>query len=146
MADLKKMFLDFARENGLETEAYEGPEGTGVMRIRFSGQHGIFLGSAVFGEESLFVFLVSMGLQVEKPDRFCLLEKLTSVNQRLKLGGFYIDEATGILGYRLTHYILAEDEENRSLLTSLTLYAGRVAEKYYPEFEAVLSGKNSGRG
>lgn len=139
MADLKKMFLDFARENGLETEAYEGPEGTAVMRIRFSGQHGVFLGSAVFGEEDLFVFLVSMKLQVEKSDRARLLEKLTSVNQRLKLGGFYIDEATGVLGYRLTHYILAEDEENRTLLASLTLYAGRAAEKYYPEFKEILS-------
>lgn len=134
MTDIREMFLDFTREQGLETEVLNGTEGAQIARIRFSTQQGVFVGSAVFGEEALFVFLVSMRISVEDSQRTELLERISSINQRLKLGGFYIDDATGILGYRLTHYILGDDRESRSLLASLTVYAGRVAERYYPEF------------
>lgn len=139
MADIKEMFLDFTRENGLETEVLSGAEGTRIARIRFSGEQGVFVGSAIFGEEELFVFLVSMRIQVDGCHRTAFLERISSINQRLKLGGFYIDDATGILGYRLTHYILADSPESRSFLASLTVYAGRVAEQYYPEFAEISS-------
>lgn len=141
MADIKKMFLDFTKEYGLETEVFNGLDEIQIARIRFSGQQGVFVGSAVFSEEDLFVFLVSMGLVVAPEQRAACLERISSVNQKLKLGGFYIDDATGILGYRLTHYILSEDAESRSFLANLTVYAGRVAEQYYPEFAEISSGE-----
>lgn len=142
MADIKKMFLDFTKEYGLETEILNGEEGAQIARIRFSGQQGVLVGNAIFGEEDLFVFLVSLGIQVNSEKRTDFLERISSINQKLKLGGFYIDDATGILGYRLTHYILSEDGESRSFLANLTVYAGRAAQQYYPEFAEIASGDN----
>ncbi len=103
------------------------------MMIGLEGTNGQFLAFALCQEEDrLFIFYVSLGVSVEDDEEEHMLPVLMELNYRLRIGAFYIDPATRVLTYRLTHYLIGRDEDCEEMLARLVTNGARIADEYSP--------------
>lgn len=139
---LKEIFTQFAGEQKLPfVELTLEPEAPNQLCICLNGKNGNFEGHALFlEEEKLFLFYVPLGVRVPEEKREKLAWYLMRLNYRLKLGGIFVEEATGELTARVSHYMAGADWEKKEMMEQLITGCGRTADHYYPEIMRELFG------
>lgn len=137
---IEEMFEKFAADRDLMFRRFSGTEdGPGQMMIGLEGTNGQFLAFAMGQEEErLFIFYVSLGVTVEEDEEDRMLPVLMELNYRLRIGAFYIDPATRVLTYRLTHYLIGRDEDCEEMMLRLVTNGARIADEYAPGLMEVL--------